>query len=153
MKGHYFVIILNDSMEFIFYIIAFSLLPIFQKIGMEIVSHIELFVMTYFITTILLLLYIAFYDVKIDMRRMFNKNIIIVALLLFAGNIMYLRLLKNNASSWLVLSYPLLIVVTLIFSYYILNEQITGTQLIGLIVVLVGLGIFYHKDIQKLLHH
>jgi len=95
------------------------------------------------------LLYTKKYDVS-SIKNLTNKEVgvsIIGAITTVLATILLIRLLKDNNASYVIPHVqPCIIIFTLLLGYFLYNENISKTQMLGIILVVSGIVVINYKN-------
>ena len=131
-------------------IVGWSIHPFFSKIPLKDMTPKEYYLLNHIIYTVPILVFMIFDKNRFSFtKKMTKKNTIFAIIAVFIGllsGISYKYLLKFNNINYLVPhTNPLIIIFTLILSYFLFNESLTIKQLTGSLLVIIGLFIINSK--------
>jgi len=90
------------------------------------------------------------YDELIEGYKKANIKVIIILIITFLfgsvlANILYLKYLKHTNSNIMLIIVGLAPAITIIAAYFLLEEQLTYIQVLGTLIILIGLVIILYK--------
>lgn len=126
--------------------------PFFKKKPLQKFSSLEFYCIEYLFYLIPIIAYFAYLYKKTGMKcitQLDKTDIIYFLLVIFTGTIggiTFAQLLKQNNASYVIPSVqPLIIVFTLFTGYFLFKESIDMYQIIGAILIIIGI-LFINKE-------
>jgi len=137
----------------IFISLVWGLIPIIMKIYLSFLPYIFIILIQSLVLLLSSLIYIylfKFNDLKKGIENITIKKLFILILTFFFAsficNLLYLDVLKKHHISSPIIIFTLTPAITIIASYLILNEFLNIQQLIGCLLIFIGIFlIFYFK--------
>lgn len=136
----------------IFISLVWGLIPIIIKIYLSVLPYIFIILIQSLVVLFSSLTYIffKFNDLKEGIDKITVKKLLILIITFFVAsficNLLYLDILKNHHISSPIIIFTLTPAITILASYLILNEYLNIPQLLGCLLVFIGIFvIFYFK--------
>lgn len=136
----------------IFISLVWGLIPIIIKIYLSVLPYIFIILIQSLVVLFSSLTYIffKFNDLKEGIDKITVKKLLILIITFFVAsficNLLYLDILKNHHISSPIIIFTLTPAITILASYLILNEYLNIQQLLGCLMVFIGIFvIFYFK--------
>jgi drug/metabolite transporter (DMT)-like permease len=138
-----------------FYILFVEgIIPIIIKLYLTLIPYELIFILLEIICLIFTITYISLFklnDIKEGYINLNSKIIIIIILIsffgTFLGKIFFIKTIKENDNiSIFVIIMSLYPMVTIISSYFLLNERISNKQLLGYFLIIIGIYFLLYKS-------
>lgn len=138
-----------------FYILFIEgIIPVIIKLYLTLIPYNLILLLLNIISLIFIIFYIFFFkpnDIKEGYTNLNYKILIIIILIsffgTFLGRIFFLKTIKDNdnISIFLIIMslYPM---ITIIASYFLLKERISNRQLIGYLLIIIGIYFLLYKN-------
>ena len=138
-----------------FYILFVEgIIPVIIKIYLSLIPYELILLLSQIIGLFFIITYIFFFKPK-DIKEGYinlNSKIIIIIILIsffgtFLGKIFFIKTIKENDNiSIFVIIMSLYPMVTIISSYFLLNERISNKQLLGYFLIIIGIYFLLYKS-------
>ena len=135
--------------------LGWGLFPVFDKKALQLIDNniYILFIMKIFIASILTIFFYLFINKKINIKIKKINTLLIYLLLsvitgLFIGHLCYAKALSKSKNPTIVIliTYTIPIIFFSILSSIIFKEQFNCYKIIGLVLSIIGIGIFVYFD-------
>jgi drug/metabolite transporter (DMT)-like permease len=143
-----------------FYILFVEgIIPIIIKLYLTLIPYELIFILLEIICLIFTITYISLFklnDIKEGYINLNYKIIIIIIIIsffgTFLGKIFFIKTIKDNDNiSIFVIIMSLYPMVTIISSYFLLNERISNKQLLGYFLIIIGIYFLLYKSSKSYL--
>jgi len=131
-------------------VICWTIQPFYKKIPLISMTYKEYYLLNHIIYTIPIIFYMLFDKNRFSfVKKMTKRNIFFIILSVaigILGGVSYTYLLKQNNINYLIPhTNPLIIIFTLLIGYFIFKESMSLNQIIGILLVIIGLIIINYK--------
>jgi drug/metabolite transporter (DMT)-like permease len=138
-----------------FYILFIEgIIPVIIKLHLTLIPYELILLLSHIIGLIFIIFYVSLFKSK-DIKKGYinlNSKILIIIILIsffstFLGKVLFLKTLNDNdnISIFLIIMslYP---IITIIASYFFLKERITNRQIMGYLLIIIGICFLLYKN-------
>ena len=138
-----------------FYILFIEgIIPVIIKLYLTLIPYNLILLLSQIIGLFFILFYVLFYksnDIKEGYTNLNYKLLIIIILIsffsTFLGRIFFLKILNDNENiNIFIIIMSLYPIITIIASYFLLKERITNRQMIGYLLIIIGIYFLLYKN-------
>jgi drug/metabolite transporter (DMT)-like permease len=138
-----------------FYILFIEgIIPVIIKLYLTLIPYNLILLLLNIISLIFIIFYVFFFKLSEIKEGFINLNykLLLIIILIsffgtFLGRIFFLKILNENDNiSILLIIMSLYPVITIIASYFLLKEKITNKQLIGYLLIIIGIYFLLYKN-------
>lgn len=138
-----------------FYILFIEgIVPVIIKLYLTLIPYNLILLLLNIISLFFIIFYVFFFKLSEIKEGFINLNykLLLIIILIsffgtFLGRIFFLKILNENDNiSILIIIMSLYPVITIIASYFLLKEKITNKQLIGYLLIIIGIYFLLYKN-------